>query len=89
MLAILGPFLLTICAIPMAWTAWKRGDAYYINRLFLWTWFWGDFLTLWHLVLNVGWDWPLAINYTVNFVSVGVVLWYSYRPRRRNGKETR
>lgn len=72
-----GGILLAICGFPLAWQSYKNkyND---INKLFLWIWYLGEWLTLIYILLKHGLDIPLFINYSLNIIFITVVLYYRY-----------
>ena len=65
----LGSILLSLCAVPLAWEAYKD-KTIDINPWFFHAWFWGEVLLMasyWH-------EPALALNYSIN-IGCLLVVW--------------
>jgi uncharacterized protein with PQ loop repeat len=77
--AYLGSILLAICALPLAWRSFKDGHSKGVDGIFLTIWALGEVFTL-SYVLYKG-DLPLILNYGLNLVFIGAVVYYKLKPR--------
>lgn len=75
----IGSLLLAICAVPQAVQSFRQGHSQGVTHSLLWLWAGGEVFTLAYVLQRA--DWPLVVNYTANMVSLGVILWYKYKPR--------
>jgi len=73
----IGNLLLATCSLPLAYDAWRRGKSD-ISAGFLIMWGLGELLALIYGVSLDG-SGPLILNYGVNLLGIGVVLWFSAR----------
>lgn len=78
--AYLGSILLAICAAPLAWRAYKDGHSKGVDGLFLGIWAMGEVFTLSYVLYT--WDLPLILNYGLNLIFIGTVVYYKVNPRR-------
>jgi uncharacterized protein with PQ loop repeat len=78
--AYLGSILLAICAAPLAYRAYHDGHSKGVDGLFLLIWTLGEIFTLSYVLYT--WDLPLILNYGLNLVFIGVVVYYKLKPRR-------
>jgi len=76
-----GSFLLTFCAVPMAWQSYKEGHTNGVNMPFLQMWFWGEILTLIYVLSQPELLYPLIANYAFNIVLIVIILKYKIYPR--------
>ncbi len=78
-LGTVGSWMLALCALPAAYSAWKTKEAHY-NRPFLLLWFWGEVLLLWYTILTG--QLLLIPNYVLNIVAIGIIWRYNvYRAK--------
>ncbi len=75
----IGGLLLAVCGIPQAWKSYKEGHSTGISWAFLWMWFWGEVFVL--IYVFPQYLWPLILNYGLNIIIIGIILWYKFRPR--------
>ena len=83
--AYLGSILLAICALPLAYRSFKDGHSDGVDGLFLLIWGLGEIFTL-SYVLYKG-DLPLILNYGLNLVFIGTVVYYKLKPRGNSEKK--
>ena len=70
MLAYIGAIALAICAVPLAWAAWRDGyDETNTGLLVLWTF--GEVA----LACSYYYDMALMLNYLTNIGCLGIVWW--------------
>lgn len=74
-----GGFLLTTCAVPLAWQSYKNGHSTSLSHIFLWMWLGGEVLVL--IYIFPQFLWPLIINYGFNIILICIILWYKFKPR--------
>lgn len=75
----IGNFLLALCSVPLAYSAWKNGRIN-IPFLFLAMWTLGEMLVFIY-VMSRG-EWALAMNYLANILLLSVV--WQYRTNERS-----
>ena len=75
----LGSILLAICAVPLAYRSLVDGHSKGVDTLFLVIWTLGEICTLTYVLYN--WDLPLILNYGLNLVFIGIVVYYKVKPR--------
>ena len=80
--AYLGSIFLAICAVPMAWKSYKQGHSEGVDEIFLILWGLGEFLVLTYVIYNK--DIPLILNYGLNLIFIGIVVYYKFKPRSIN-----
>lgn len=78
--AYFGSILLAICAAPLAWRSYKDGHSDGVDFLFLLIWLLGEIFTLSYVVYKL--DIPLILNYGLNLIFIGVVVYYKVKPRK-------
>lgn len=83
MLGYIGNILLSVCALPLAISAIDRGYDK-TPRLFLLLWFFGELLACVDAVINVGFYYPLFINYGINIITLLVIFKYHFYPREQS-----
>ena len=78
---ILGGFCFAYCGVPAAWTAWKlkRNPGIPISTAWMITL--GGILMYTYLTVKNGFDWILLINYTIETLSWGLIVWLTYFPK--------
>lgn len=72
---LLGSLLLALCGLPLVLTAIrtkKSND----NLSFLLLWFFGEIFSVFYALTNVGFSWPLLLNYGFNIIFITIVLYY-------------
>lgn len=75
-----GAFCFAICAIPQAIKSYKEGNSDGLAHLLLWLWFTGEVCTIiysFHIQAL-----PVLFNCTFNFMSLLVIIYYKYFPRK-------
>ena len=80
--AYLGSILLAICALPLAWRSIKDGHSNGVDGFFLGIWALGEIFTLSYVLYT--WDLPLILNYGLNLVFIGIVVYYKLKPREND-----
>lgn len=80
-LGYLGSFCFSVCVLPQVMLVAKQGHARGTSRLFLWLWAVGELSMMLYVPLKHGWDWPLMLNYLLNFAFLCVIMKYSYLER--------
>lgn len=83
--AYLGAIFLALCGLPMAWRSFKDGHSHGVDGLFLIFWTLGEILTLTYVLYN--WDVPLILNYGVNLIFIGIVVYFKLKPRSIDEKK--
>lgn len=78
----LGAIFLSICGIPMAWRSFKDKHSNGVDGIFLFLWTLGEVLTLTYVLYT--WDLPLILNYGLNLVFIGIVVYYKLKPEVSN-----
>lgn len=81
----LGSILLAICAVPLAYRSLKDGHSKGVDTLFLIIWGLGEICTLTYVLYK--WDLPLILNYGLNLVFIGTVVYYKIKPRSIDEKK--
>ena len=72
MLAAIGSFCLSVCAIPLAWTSWREKTSKGVPTMFLVLWTIGEIALLVEYYQEI----PLVVNYLINLVCLAVVWRY-------------
>lgn len=83
----LGGLLLAICGLPQAIASWREGHSQGLDPIFLWCWFIGEVLLLWHVLSLYGLNWlaaPLLVNYAFNVVLLAIIIKFKYWERPCN-----
>lgn len=71
----IGGVCLAACSIPQAYHAYKTKRTDDIVWSFLIIWLAGELFTMtYNFYLLGSWNWPLAINYVVNIVGIGIIM---------------
>ena len=78
----IGSILLAICAVPLAWRSLRDKHSNGVDGLFLIIWGLGEILTLTYVLYK--WDLPLILNYGLNLVFIGIVVYYKLKPEAVN-----
>lgn len=74
----LGGIFLAICGFPELVRTIKDRRCH-LGWAFLLLWFFGEMFMLTY-ILYKPWDYPLILNYTLNCIMVGVMVYYKIRP---------
>lgn len=75
----LGSVCLAICGVPQAWSSYKDKHSRGISWGFLLLWAFGEIFALAYVSDKL--DFPLLMNYAVNILIVGVILYYKRYPK--------
>lgn len=78
----IGGICFAISAIPQAVMSCKEGHSKGLSDLTLWLWLTGEVFTMWYVLLTIGFDKPLILNYGLNTLTLLVIMYYKYFPRR-------
>jgi uncharacterized protein with PQ loop repeat len=78
----LGSILLAICGVPQAWLSYKEKHSDGISWSFLLLWGFGEIFCLGYVYNKL--DLPLFVNYAINILIVGVMIYYKINPTRTN-----
>lgn len=78
----IGATALAVSALPQAVQSVRQGHSHGVSRGLLWLWLVGEVCCLVY-VSGTSRSAPLELNYAANMLLVGIVAWYSYRPRSR------
>lgn len=85
LLAWLGTSLIIIGGLPQAIQCWRQGHSKGLNPQMLWSWFTGSVISMPFL-----YQVPNGPNFAFhvgNLLLTGVMLWYMYFPRNKNGTQ--
>jgi len=74
---IVGCFLLSCCAVPQVIKTWRTKSVGDLSFYFLLVWFFGDILTGVYVLSDI--KWPLFINYFLNGLFVGYLLFAKWK----------
>lgn len=77
----IGNILLSICGIPEAYLAYKRGHARGVSISFLAMWYLGEIFTFAYIASDVE-SVPLLVNYTVNIIAISIIIYYKIKERK-------
>lgn len=77
-IGLIGSILLATCGIPEAYRSYKNRDCS-IGWLMLITWGLGEIFTLGYIVYKLGFLDPLLINYSINILVIGVMIYYKQK----------
>lgn len=72
-----GNALFAISAVPQAVRCFKQGHARGVSHAMLWCWVIGELCALFY-GLAKDLPPPLLMNYTINLLSIAVILYYRY-----------
>lgn len=78
----IGSLLFGICGFPQAYQCYKDGHAKGISSSFIWLWTGGEIFTFIYVAMLPITSWPLIANYTINLISVIMILKYKYWERK-------
>lgn len=76
-----GTFILIVRGLPQAVRSFQDGHSKGLSPYMLWLWLLGSFLVLPHLLLAG--DLSAGIVYMTNIAFVGIMLKYTYFPRKQ------
>lgn len=76
----IGALAFAFCALPQAIQCWKQGHAYGVNPTFLTLWIIGEITTLAYVIGDMGFKWPLIVNYVMNLTFIGVIGYFYLFP---------
>lgn len=75
----LGSICLAICGVPQAWMSYKEKHSHGISWAFLLLWAFGEIFALAYVYDKL--DLPLLLNYSINILILGVILWFKLKPQ--------
>lgn len=78
----IGAGLLALCALPQMIMTLKDGHARGISSLFLLSWYIGEILMFYFLVMTSNERGPLFYNYLINVIMLTVIVKYKYWERK-------
>lgn len=78
----IGSLCLAGCGIPQAWVSYKDKHSDGISWAFLLLWAFGEVFAIIYVYDKL--DMPLLVNYGVNLLIVGIMLYYKIYPKRNN-----
>jgi hypothetical protein len=81
MIGTISGVLLAICGLPLMISTIIEGRDY-TPSLFFWAWYLGEIGMIIHVLLNIGYDPGLLINYGFNTVFLSVICFYRFFPRK-------
>lgn len=81
----LGSMLLAVCGAPQAWQSFKDKHSDGISWAFLLLWGFGEIFCLGYVYNKL--DLPLFVNYAINIVIVGVMVYYKINPDKNKTEE--
>ena len=76
----IGALCLAFCAVPQAIMSVKQKHSHGISKGLLWLWSLGELFTLIYIWYGTR-DLPLLVNYGLNVIFIGIVIWYKVFPR--------
>jgi len=76
----IGSLCLAGCGIPQAWVSYKDKHSDGISWAFLLLWAFGEIFAIAYVFDKL--DVPLIVNYGVNLLIVGIMLYYKINPKR-------
>lgn len=77
----LGSILLAICGAPQAWQSFRDKHSDGISWAFLLLWGFGEIFCLGYVYNKL--DLPLFVNYAINIIIVGVMVYYKINPTKK------
>lgn len=86
MIGTISGILLAICGLPLMIATIREGRDY-TPSLFFWTWYLGELGMLSHVLINIGLDKGLLINYGFNCLFLSVICFYRFFPRNYGSKK--
>ena len=79
LLGIFGGFCFAYCGVPTAWATVKAGKSLGTPLSVAWMIFLGALTMFTYLYLRYGFNWILTLNYVIEAISWGVVVFYHYK----------
>ncbi len=77
----IGSLLFGICGLPQAYRCYKEGNARGMSHYFIWLWTGGEVFTFAYVLMFPVISWPLVVNYSINLISVIIMIKYKYWER--------
>lgn len=74
----IGAVCLALCGVPQAWMSHKDKHSHGISWSFLLLWAFGELFALLYVYDKL--DLPLLLNYSINILILGVILYYKIKP---------
>jgi uncharacterized protein with PQ loop repeat len=74
----LGSICLAACGVPQAWMSYKDKHSHGISWAFLILWAVGELLAMAYVYDKL--DLPMLVNYSVNILILGVIIYFKVRP---------
>ena len=82
LVGLLGGACFAYCGVPAAYLTVRKGSSIGTPISVAWMITLGAITMYGYLLARYGFDWVLAVNYAVEFLSWATIVWYHYRPRR-------
>lgn len=82
-LGLVGGFCFAYCGVPAAYATWKIGKSIGTPLSVAWMILVGSIAMYSYLTVKHGFDAILTINYSVEALSWGVIVFYSHFPRSK------
>ena len=82
LLGLFGGACFAYCGVPAAFYMVRKGSSVGTPVSIAWMISVGAVAMYMYLLVKYGFDWVLAVNYSVEFVSWATIVWYHYKPRR-------
>ena len=76
-----GAIAFAFCALPQALQCLRQKHAHGVNALFLTLWITGEILTLTYVIGDIGFKWPLLVNYIMNIIFIAVIVYFKLFPK--------
>ena len=76
----IGSIMLAICGLPQAIESFKTKSSEGLTWGFLGLWFFGEIFTFVYVLPKM--DFPLLINYSVNIIFLGIILYFKINPKK-------
>jgi uncharacterized protein with PQ loop repeat len=77
-----GSIFLIVCGMPQAWKSVHDGNSDGLTWGFLLIWFLGE---IFGLIYSCSlYSIPLIVNYGINIIITGIMIWYKLCPRKGN-----
>lgn len=77
----IGSICFACCGIPQAWQAHRTKSTSDLSWSFLLLWFFGELLTIQYIWPKQ--DYPLLLNYSINFCCLLVIIYYKIQESLR------